>query len=363
LRETNDGNLILGVFSKSFGKNSYSFMLIKTNLQGVIKWSKAYLTSGDDIYRDMITTEDGGFLSVGFTNSFGAGGYDFYLLKTDNNGNVLWAKTYGGSNDDMATNIKKLADGNYIVCGETKSFGEGNGDVLIIKVSPNGDLIWSKTYGGKEEEHYASLDVLTSGGFIIASQTDSYGEGKDILLIKTDSGGNSCCSRDLEGVIENVVTVDEQAVELNVPSGSEFPAWNITITNPDVNNTLVCIDSLKIIGDTILCGSNQGIHYTIDPQFDGGFEWKVPDDAPRYELKGENLLTVLTNSGLFKSGGEIRRLLKQNAVSIVDGDKLSDMDIDQANEFLVSLFSTQEKNRIHKIQLGHAFVRRTGSLC
>ncbi len=292
IRETTDDNLILGVFSKSFGNNSFSFMLIKTNLQGVIEWSKAYLTSGDDIYRDMIVTEDGGFLSVGFTNSFGAGGYDFYLLKTDNNGNILWAKTYGGSNDDMATNIKKLADGNYIVCGETKSFGEGNGDVLIIKVTPNGDMIWSKTYGGKEEEHYASLDILTNGGFIIASQTDSYGEGKDILLIKTDSDGNSCCSKDLEGVIENVVAVDEQVVELNVLSGSEFPAWNITTTNPDVNSTLVCIDSLKIIGDTILCGNNQGIHYTINPRFDGGFEWIVPNDAVIASGQGTNEITV-----------------------------------------------------------------------
>jgi gliding motility-associated-like protein len=292
VRETNDKDLILGVFSRSFGNHSYSFMLVKTDLLGNIKWAKAYLSDKDDVYRDMLITKDNGFLSVGSTNSFGVGGYDFYVLKTDSNGNVLWAKTYGGREDDLAFNIKELSDGNYAVCGESKSFGAGAGDVLIIKISPFGELIWAKTYGGEEAEVYPSFDVLDNDGFIISSQTNSFGKNGDFFLVKTDVDGNSCCSQEIYEVIENTVAVNERVVELNVYEGSEFPTWNVTITNPDVNNTLVCIDSLEIVGDTLLCGNTQGIQYTINPWFDGEYVWEVSGNTTIVSGQGTNSITV-----------------------------------------------------------------------
>ncbi len=291
LRKVNNG-LILGVFSKSFGNNSYSFMLVKTDLFGNIKWSKAYLTSGDDIYRDLLLTKDGGYLSVGFSNSFGSGDNDIFLLKTDSSGNVLWSKTYGGIKDDRALNIKELGDGNYIVSGETKSFGNGNGDVLLLKISPFGDVVWSKIYGGKEEERYASCDVLENGGFIIASQTQSYGEQGDIFVVKTDSLGRSCCSRDIEGVTVKNVEVTMQNVELNKNEDHEFPVWDVQESTPSVTSKLVCINSLKVIGDTVVCGESSGIVYSILPKLDGAYTWHVPDGATIVSGQGTSEIVV-----------------------------------------------------------------------
>jgi hypothetical protein len=77
---------------------------------------------------------------VGYTSSFGAGGYDVFLVKTDANGNIIWAKTYGGWNNDIASSVRQTSDGGYIVAGTTWSFGTGNGDVFLIKTDANGNI-------------------------------------------------------------------------------------------------------------------------------------------------------------------------------------------------------------------------------
>jgi hypothetical protein len=124
------------VFAESFGcpkpHSSHNPMSVKSfaKTYGETYWGEAYSVQ---------QTSDGGYIVAGYTTSFGAGG-DIFLIKTDANGNVQWAKTYGGTGDDLAYSVQQTSDGGYIVAGATGSFGAGYGDIFLIKTDANGNI-------------------------------------------------------------------------------------------------------------------------------------------------------------------------------------------------------------------------------
>jgi len=140
-------------------------------------------------------TSDGGYIVAGRTNSFGAGGYDFYLIRTDELGNALWTKTIGDTLDDAAGSIQQTLDGGYVIAGSTKSFGAGNWDISLVKTNAGGDVVWSKTYGGAADEGVYTgrcVQQTDDGGYIVAGSTYSYGAGScDVCLVKTDELGDT----------------------------------------------------------------------------------------------------------------------------------------------------------------------------
>ena len=89
-------------------------------------WTRTYGGSGDEWAYSVQQTADGGYIVAGYTYSFGAGGGDFYLVKTNSQGDTLWTRTYGGSDDDGAYSVQQTADGGYIVAGYHPSFGAGD---------------------------------------------------------------------------------------------------------------------------------------------------------------------------------------------------------------------------------------------
>jgi hypothetical protein len=190
VQQTSDGGYMLAGVTRSFGAGGYDALLIKTDANGNVQWAKTYGgTSGDYAY-SVQQTSDGGYIVVGYTNSFGAGGYDIFLIKTDASGNVQWAKTYGGTGDDRAYSVQQTSDGGYIVAGRTYSFGAG-GDIFLIKTDASGNVQWAKTYGGIYWDYAYSVQQTSDGGYIVAGTTWSFGAGSyDIFLIKTDASGN-----------------------------------------------------------------------------------------------------------------------------------------------------------------------------
>ena len=115
----------------------------------IFYWAKSYGGASSDGAFSIQQTADGGYVVAGFTNSFGAGGADFWVLKLRGNGTIQWQKTYGAGGD-VALSVQQTADGGYVVAGFTDSFGAGVGDFWVLKLHGDGTIQWQKTYGGAE---------------------------------------------------------------------------------------------------------------------------------------------------------------------------------------------------------------------
>ncbi|MCL0065021.1 hypothetical protein M1N84_03930 [Dehalococcoidia bacterium] len=147
------------------------FWLIKADPQGNKEWSQTFGGPEEDRAYSVKQTACGGFMIAGWTESFGAGGRDFWLIKTDLQGNKEWSQTFGGPDWDEAHSVKQTACGGFIIVGRTYSFGEGRSDFWLIKADPQGNKEWSQTFGGPEEDRAYSVQQTACGGFIVAGQT------------------------------------------------------------------------------------------------------------------------------------------------------------------------------------------------
>ena len=149
------------------------------------EWVKTFGGSNDDWGSSVQQTSDGGFILVGTTTSFGAGGFDVWLIKTDADGNKLWEKTFGGIRDDRGHSVQQTSDGGFILLGWTESFDAREADVWLIKTDAKGNKQWDRTFGGSSWDWGYSVQQTSDGGFIIVGSTESFGAGEgDVLLIK-----------------------------------------------------------------------------------------------------------------------------------------------------------------------------------
>ncbi|MFZ8835397.1 MAG: hypothetical protein ACO2O5_14570, partial [Candidatus Caldipriscus sp.] len=191
VQQTSDGGYIVAGYTDSFGAGVWDAFLIKTDSNGNVEWAKTYGGTNYDIAYSVQQTSDGGYIVAGYTYSFGAGGWDAFLIKTDSNGNVQWAKTYGGVYDDGNFVVQQTSDGEYITAGWTYSFGAGGYDIFLVRTDANGNVQWAKTYGGAGDDWAYSVQQTSDGGYILAGITYSFGAGwGDIFLVKTDENGN-----------------------------------------------------------------------------------------------------------------------------------------------------------------------------
>ncbi len=135
------------VFAESFGcPRTYP----SHNPMSAISFAKTYGGAYNDEASSVHQTSDGGYIVAGGTFSFGAGSRDIFLIKTGTNGNIIWAKTYGGTGWEEAYSVQQTSDGGYIVAGRTDSFGAGSEDIFLIKTDASGNVQWAKTYRGNK---------------------------------------------------------------------------------------------------------------------------------------------------------------------------------------------------------------------
>ncbi|MBI4721675.1 MAG: T9SS type A sorting domain-containing protein [Candidatus Stahlbacteria bacterium] len=172
-------------------------MILGIGVMGIVfsninaeEWAKTFGGTGFDGGESVQETKDGGFIITGWTASFGAGQGDVYLIRTDEHGDTLWTRTYGGVKDDEGYSVQETKDGGFIITGFTCSFGAGKEDVYLIRTNSEGDTLWTKTFGGIDSDGGRSVQETNDGGFIIAGYTMSFGAGYgDVYLVRVNEIG------------------------------------------------------------------------------------------------------------------------------------------------------------------------------
>jgi uncharacterized delta-60 repeat protein len=164
--------------------------VLRLNSDGTKVWQKAYRGSDVDTACAIRQTSDSGYIVAGDTKSFGAGNEDFWVLKLNNDGSVAWGKAYGGSDVDTAYAIQQTSDGGFVVAGKTRSFGEGNEDFWVLKLTSSGAIVWQKTYGGTGVDIASSVYEISDGGYVVAGKSTSFGaDNEDVLILTLDENG------------------------------------------------------------------------------------------------------------------------------------------------------------------------------
>jgi len=181
LIQAGDGGFVIAGDTKSFGAGSYDAWLVKTDSQGIVQWNKTYGGTDLDSAQSVIQTSDGGYALGGLTFSFGKGLRDFWLIKTDSEGNMQWNKTYGGSEDDIELCMIGTLDSGFLMSGTTRSFGVSGYVFWLVKADARGSMDWNQTYGGKYSGEAESVVQTRDGGYAVAGSS---------WLLKTDAGGN-----------------------------------------------------------------------------------------------------------------------------------------------------------------------------
>ncbi len=236
----------------AFGAGSGDLFVLKLDAAGNLIYGKTYGTSANERRGDWdiegIPTNDGGYLIAGTTDnaSLVAGATDVLLIKVNGAGNVVWAKRYGGSSDDVAEGIVKTYDGGYIVVGYTYSYTNGGRDAFLLKVDSTGNMQWAKSYGDAGADR--GVDVVNIGKEYVlsANRESSPGSGDyDPLFIRTDSLGNCGCN--VVNAPFSVLDVTSSIIVNNIPSAnyqSFTPVTNFPspiVGSPSPLENFICI--------------------------------------------------------------------------------------------------------------------------
>jgi hypothetical protein len=202
VQQTSDEGYIVVGYTEPYGANEYFAYLIKTDSLGDTLWTGRYgETLGNCIGWSVQQTTDDGYIIAGYAEVAGLWD-DVYLVKTDSLGDTLWTKTYGGLYWDDGYAVQQTADGGYIVAGRTNSYGAGGYDVYLIKTDSLGDTLWTRAIGGGIWDIGRSVQQTTDGGYIVAGYTDSFGGifNYDVYVIKTDADGDTLWTQIYGGV-------------------------------------------------------------------------------------------------------------------------------------------------------------------
>jgi len=234
------------------------------------KWMKTYGGADDEFGSSVQQTPDGGYIIFGITKSYGAGREDFWLIKTDSAGNIIWDQTYGGEETDMVSFGQQTSDGGYIIVGRTYSFDSVKSDIWLVKTDSQGNKVWDKLFRGNGYETASEVWQTSDDGYVIIGYTDSFGSGnRDMWLIKTDSAGNIIWDKTYGGI------KDDQGHSVKITSDGGFILAGGKYTSQTTNKFdiwLVKTDNAgEIIWDKTFGGSEHETAWCVQQTTDGGY--------------------------------------------------------------------------------------------
>ena len=254
LIQTSDGSYLIAGYTESlsFGEGeadvyvvtTVDVIVVKLDANGNPQWTKTICGPDNEMVNALIQTSDGGYAIAGYTKSFGAGNGDVYVVKLDANGNLQWTKTIGGPDDESGNSLIQTPDGGYVIAGYTRSFGAGEWDVYVVKLDANGNLQWTKTIGGPADEIGISLIQTSDGGYAIAGATESFGAGSgDVYVVKLDAKGNLQWTKTIggpesEGGYSLVQTSDGGYAIAGYTGSFDARGWDVYVIKLNANGNL-----------------------------------------------------------------------------------------------------------------------------
>ncbi len=252
--------------------------LVKTDDNGDVIWTKTFGGSGNDSGIDVKQTTDNGYIIVGITSSYGAGNYDVWLIKTNSLGDTLWSNTFGGGMNEFGNSVFQTDDGGNAIMGSTNSFGAGGSDLLIIKTNALGDSLWSQTYGGPYHDIAFEAQATFDGGFILAGYTQLQGfMDNHLWLLKLYSNGEIEWSQTYDGNLATsadsvketadagyIVTGGEQDVFLLKTDMYGDTLWSKSFGGARNDGGYSVIETAE--SDFLVCGTSSS--FSADGDFD-----------------------------------------------------------------------------------------------
>jgi len=239
---TADGGAVVTGGTRSYGAGQDDAAVLVFTSGGLRKWFRVMGGSGVDFGQCVIQTSDSGFLMVGRTNSWGAGGYDFLVLRLDSQGALTWARAIGGTADDFAYSVVQTTDGGFVVAGETWSFGQGMNEALIIKLDAGGTLQWARIFGGSENDYARAVMETSDAGLAIAGATSSFGlaSGLYTFLMRMDSDGEyPGCVESCSPIVSNI-SPSSLAPTIYVASTPTNSSPSVSFSSVEPNQADLC---------------------------------------------------------------------------------------------------------------------------
>ena len=187
---TDDGGVLVVGDSESFGNNYKDIYIVKLSANGEVQSSRTIGGEKEDSAQGLTRTKDGTMVMVGHREVASSGNKDFFVMKLDQNGKKIWAKTYGGTYADTLSAVTASVDGGIVATGRTRSFNSAQTDLSVMKFDANGKLIWHKIYGFKYYEYGNAITSTVDGGFMIAGGTNTLGKGgHSVYMLALDKSG------------------------------------------------------------------------------------------------------------------------------------------------------------------------------
>ena len=335
---TSDGGFAVLGYTQSMdgdvtGKSSenYDYWMLKFNSETLLEWNKTYGGSGDDRGSQLIQTSDGGYALIGYSDSsdgdvtINNGNRDFWVIKINATGAIIWEKSFGYSGVDEGVSILETSDNHFILSGVldvTASGGDGNsgrysprhagGDYWSIKINASGDMVWSRFYGGSFTDNPAGIienitsDLITVGGSDSNDVDISNNKGTyDFWVIKSSSSGAIIWEKSYGGS-----EIDEARGVISTDNGDHIIVGDTRSEEQDVsfNNGGADLWVLRISdnGDSIweksYGGSNFDVGKSISSTFDSGFiiagsSRSSNGDVNKNQGQNDAWVTKISNSG------------------------------------------------------------------
>lgn len=296
---TTDGGFLSVGFSRSSNnmvtqnQGKADYWIVKVDSLGVLEWEKSYGGSENDIASSVVQTPDGGYIVAGGAVSFDVnvvgnhGEEDVWVLKLDSQGQLEWGKTFGGSLNERAESIVPTLDGNYLLAGYSESFDDdvndnfGDFDYWAIKIDINGNLLWENNFGGSQSDFCFDAKTTSDGGFILVGSTFSNNQNVnsnngfyDYWVIKIDASGNLVWENNFGGTLEEraysvIVLPNDGAIIAGTSNSSDFDV-NGNFGNYDF--WIIRVDaSGNMIWEKNLGGSSEDRAYALTLLADGTF--------------------------------------------------------------------------------------------